>query len=154
MHEIHEFCDFKVPVFHFPDDKSSAHDGGYDLCFDCGWRYISYCMDMNAMSLTIGNTADEDISMLAPGTEKHTEYVQTEALIPICICGTDLLKTDSRVYGEMSGGVICDNCRIGCQGDDIVYHCPKAQKADEHKDGFDLCEKCAMKQVYFTFCER
>ena len=99
------------------------------------------------MNLTMGNTADEDIAMFAPGTEEHTELIQTEALVPICICGTDLLKTDSRVYGEMSGGVICDNCRIGCQGDDIVYHCPKGQKADEHKDGFDLCDKCAMKQV-------
>lgn len=138
-----------MPVFHCPDGNSAAHEGGYDLCFDCGWRYIEYKMDEQSMALTMGNSNDNDISMLAPGTEQHSELVQTEALIPICICGCDLIKTDSRIYGEMSGGVICDNCRVGCQGDDIVYHCPRAQKADEHKDGFDLCEKCAMKQVLY-----
>eukprot|EP01083_Nonionella_stella_P128523 389466_1 len=77
---------------------------------------------------------------------RHWEHIQTEASVPICICGHDLIKTDSRVYGEGSGGVICDNCRAKCSNDDVVYHCPMKRKAAEHKGGFDLCEECGMKQ--------
>ena len=99
-------------------------------------------IDENPMTLTMDPIDNDDISMLTPAKDKDAELMQTEAIIPICICGGNLLKTDSRVYGEMSEGVGCDNCGVVCQGDDIVYHCPK--KADEHKDGYDLCEKCAI----------
>eukprot|EP01084_Bolivina_argentea_P083749 151619_1 len=75
---------------------------------------------------------------------RNIDTVQRE-LMPLCICGDTLLKTDSRVY-DAESGVICDNCGIGCQDDDIVYHCMKGYNAPEHKDGFDLCKKCAMKQ--------
>jgi len=139
-----KMCNGEMAIWHCPDNKSKAHDGGYDLCFDCGWKYVEAKMDEQALATTMGNN---DMALdLAPGTIAHTEKVQTEALVPVCICGDELLKTDSRVYGQNSGGVICDNCREQCTGDDIVYHCPRGQKAKEHKDGFDLCEKCGMKQ--------
>eukprot|EP01084_Bolivina_argentea_P171539 297196_1 len=137
-------CKDTEPIYHCLDEFSKKHEGGYDLCFDCGWKYTEYKMDEVSTTLTMGN--DDNALMFAPGTAGHSEKIQTEALIPICICGDELLKTDSRVYGEESGGVICDNCRVGCQGDDIVYHCMRGHNAPEHKGGFDLCEKCAMKQ--------
>ena len=127
------------------DTKSPKHDGGYDLCFDCGWKYVESKMDEESTALTMGN--DDNALVFAPGTSQHTNNIQTEALVPVCICGQDLFKTDSRIYGEEST-VICDNCGVSCKNDDIVYHCMKAQNAVEHKDGFDLCEKCAMKQVF------
>ena len=62
---------------------------------------------------------------------------------PLCICGSALLKTNARVYGDGGLGVVCDKCYVECYNDDVVYHCSKGQ-VSPHQDGYDLCEQCAL----------
>ncbi len=107
------------PVFHCNNNGSKRHNKGYDLCFECGWKYIESELDKEAMAMTMGNA--EDAVMFAPGTAAHSDHIQTETLIPLCICGEDLAKTDSTVYGP-SNVVLCDNCNVSCKGDDVVWH--------------------------------
>ena len=101
-------------------------------------------LDEEAMALTLDN--EHDAALFAPGTAAHSDHIQTEALIPLCICGQDLIKMESTVYG-VDSTVLCDNCNANCKGSDIVWHCPKGKEAEEHDFGFDLCDQCARKQV-------
>jgi len=131
------------PVFHCLVTASVRHKGGYDLCFECGWKYIESQLDKQAMTISLDNEQDADL--FAPGTAAHSELIQTEALVPLCICGRDLTKMDSTVYGAEST-VLCDNCNAECTGSDIVWHCVRGKDAEEHDYGFDLCDRCARKQ--------
>ena len=71
-------------------------------------------MDKHSLASTMENNT------FAPGTDAHSKHIQTEALVPVCICGRDLIKTDSKVYG-LNACVLCDNCGIECYGDDVVF---------------------------------
>merc|ERR1719474_2109263 len=102
-------------MFHCLKGKESVrHKGGYDLCFECGWKYMESQLDEQALAITLDNDQD-DLLLFAPGTAAHSELVQTEALIPLCICGQELVKMDSTVYGA-NNTVLCDNCNTDCKG--------------------------------------
>jgi len=117
------------PIFHCTSKHSDAqrpHQRGYDLCFECGWKYTESQLD--------------ELSVVV-----HSDDIETETLLPLCVCGQHLTKTNAKTYGLFST-VLCDNCSVDCNGDSIVWHCSRGKKAAEHDQGFDLCDGCARKQ--------
>merc|ERR1712232_1363800 len=59
----------------------------------------------------------------------------------LCKCGEPLTFMEvSKCYN--GSGVNCDFCGSSVGKTSKVWHCLKQKDADEHKGGFDLCEKC------------
>ena len=72
-----------------------------------------------------------------------------------CICGQSMTRVHSSEAYQNDGAVWCDACSSNDRKqriEGVAYHCPK-QRCAEHKDGWDLCEKCAGLQIR-TFFER
>lgn len=71
--------------------------------------------------------------------------------VPTYCCTRPLEKKQAATcYGEDSAAVTvsCDGCGESYSGDDVIWHCGDCISS-LHPNGYDLCDRCAQKQLAF-----
>eukprot|EP01083_Nonionella_stella_P005968 17236_1 len=66
-----------------------------------------------------------------------------------CICGQPFEKKRISECYESNKKIMCDGCHRKADPDDPlggwIYHCPKQKESKLHRNGYDLCTRCAKK---------
>jgi len=63
-----------------------------------------------------------------------------------CICGAKMECVQAKRAYKRCNTVYCDECNVQLFNE-MVYHCPNGYDVVHHKNGYDLCPKCADKKV-------
>merc|ERR1719400_31724 len=63
-----------------------------------------------------------------------------------CICGSKMDCVQAKKAYKRCNTVYCDECNVQLFNE-MVYHCPNGYDPVHHKNGYDLCPKCADKKV-------
>jgi len=63
-----------------------------------------------------------------------------------CICGAKMQCVVAKKAYKRGHIVYCDGCSAQ-SFNEMVYHCPNEYDPIHHKDGYDLCTKCAQKKA-------
>eukprot|EP00481_Brizalina_sp_1-RS-2013_P000770 TRINITY_DN1916_c0_g1_i1.p1 TRINITY_DN1916_c0_g1~~TRINITY_DN1916_c0_g1_i1.p1 ORF type:complete len:168 (-),score=52.52 TRINITY_DN1916_c0_g1_i1:271-774(-) len=69
-----------------------------------------------------------------------------DEIIVDCICGSKMDCIIAKNAYSKCNTIYCDVCEIQLFNE-MVYHCPKNKDANFHKNGYDLCQKCANQKV-------
>merc|ERR1712228_824559 len=60
-----------------------------------------------------------------------------------CICGAKMCHVRARDAYKRCNTVYCDDCGVQLFNE-MVFHCPRGYDDLHHKNGYDLCPKCAV----------
>merc|ERR1712228_47224 len=73
---------------------------------------------------------------------KEAEGVDAETVVD-CVCGAKMCHVRARDAYKRCNTVYCDDCGVQLFNE-MVFHCPRGYDDLHHKNGYDLCPKCAV----------
>merc|ERR1712154_280132 len=73
---------------------------------------------------------------------KEAEGVDAETVVD-CVCGAKMCHVRARDAYKRCNTVYCDYCGVQLFNE-MVFHCPRGYDDLHHKNGYDLCPKCAV----------
>ena len=84
------------------------------------------------------------VSITTAESNGHTDKKQNDASSAVykCICGTEWKGIAADKIYDGYAGINCDKCGKEVNDSAIAYHCANKQ-AQEHHEGYDVCEMCA-----------
>merc|ERR1712130_235931 len=86
----------------------------------------------------------EMFGKLLHSVNDNEDIYDNEAVVD-CICGAKMLYVRARDAYKRCNTVYCDVCNDQLFNE-MVYHCPRGYDDLHHKNGYDVCPKCAMKK--------
>jgi len=99
-------------------------------------------VNKNAMFKGLG----EIIQRLSGDDRKENDEQKESDISVDCICGAKMECIVAKRAYNKSNVVYCDECGVQSFSE-MVYHCPNGYDAVHHRNGYDLCSKCAEKKV-------
>eukprot|EP01084_Bolivina_argentea_P121134 214709_1 len=147
-------CDRIMQLLNLKPDKSMKFERG-------PWQYeIKKIDEKNAIQTNIISNTSRELRLIRKNKSEMDETFQSKVFTKSkhyvdalntreyisCICGVMMTKMRMRDVYEEPYYMTCHKCKQQIKKDnDIIYHCNKGN-CDEHKDGYNLCVNCSIKQ--------